>query len=225
MTKRFNNSIIIMSAIQLWGAESPRSFRAIWVLEELGLEYQHHPIQSRTGETQTPEYTNLTRKQKIPFCIDGNIKLSESLAICRYLIRTYPNTELSPPETSVGLAKEDEWCSYIYGEVDQTGLYVMRRHGELADIYGGSETVVNASKDYVARHFGVIDHHLRQHETLAPDGFGLADIVLVSCIDWAAFYQVDIPSNLQSYKERMAQRPAYQKAMQLNYPILFGGAQ
>ena len=48
--------------------------------EELGIHYEHKPIGPRTGETQT-EYQQLNRKQKIPFMQDGDVKLSESLAI------------------------------------------------------------------------------------------------------------------------------------------------
>ena len=64
-----------------WGAGTARSIRPIWVAEELGLAYQLNPIGPRTGETKTPEYTRLNPKQKIPFCEDGDLKLSESLAI------------------------------------------------------------------------------------------------------------------------------------------------
>ena len=212
-----------MTAIKIWGAETPRSFRPIWVAEELGLDYEHAPIGSRTGETKTQEYTELNRKQKIPFLEDGDLKLSESVAICRHLIRTYPNSNIEVPTTAKELAKEDEWCSYIYGEFDETALYVMRRHGELSEIYGASEVVLNSSADYVRRHLDVLEHHLLKHNYLLEMGFSLADVLLVSCIDWAAFYQIEAPAAVQSYRERIAQRPAYQKAMQINYPVLLGG--
>ena len=74
---------------EIWGIGTPRSFRPIWVCEELGLEYQHHAIGPRTGETQQPEFTTLNRKQKIPFYRDDRVSLSESVAICRYLCLLY----------------------------------------------------------------------------------------------------------------------------------------
>ena len=70
---------------EIWGVGTPRSFRPIWLCEELGLDYQHHAIGPRTGETQQPAFTELNRKQKIPFYRDSDVSLSESVAICRYL--------------------------------------------------------------------------------------------------------------------------------------------
>ena len=115
--------------IEVWGAGTMRTLRPLWVLEELGLPYHLAPIGPRTGETQTLEYTKLNPKQKIPFLKDGSVKLSESVAMSRYLIERYGDEEgLSIPATIEARAKEDEWVCYVYGELDETSLYVMRRH-------------------------------------------------------------------------------------------------
>ncbi len=212
-----------MAGITLWGAGTPRSFRPIWMAEELGLEYKHLPIGPRTGETQTPEYTEMNRKQKIPFMSDGDIRLSESLAICRYLLGAYPNGDVFLPETLKDKAKEDEWCCYIFGEMDESSLYVMRRHSDLADIYGGSKEVVQSAGQYLQRHLRVLEGHLNGREFLMDGGFSLPDLMLVSCLDWALFYGLELPEMLNHYRDRIAERPAYARAMQVNYAELFGG--
>ncbi|MEM6536983.1 MAG: glutathione S-transferase family protein [Pseudomonadota bacterium] len=208
--------------MKLWGAGTARSFRPIWVAEELGLEYELDPIGPRTGETKTDAYKALTRKQKIPFLVDGDVRLSESVAICRYLIGAYPANDLSAPETIKESVKEDEWCCYVYGEIDETSLYVIRRHRDLAEVYGASENAVKAASAYAAIHFGILGEHLTKHDVLMERGFSLPDILLVSCIDWALFYNVQVPSSVQAYRSRIAQRPAYQRAMQINYKDLMG---
>ena len=209
---------------ELWGVGTPRSFRPIWVCEELGLDYQHHAIGPRTGETQQPAFTELNRKQKIPFYRDSDVSLSESVAICRYLAHQSDGAILYVPDTKQSVAKEDEWCAYIYGEIDETGLYVMRRHGDLGAIYGESPEVVSAAAYYVARHLSVVASHLgEQQESLMSGGFGLADIVLMSCLDWCIAYGVALPAEIQRYYEIHAARPAYGRAMRINYPDLFGG--
>ena len=106
---------------EIWGIGTPRSLRPIWVCEELGLKYRHHTIGPRTGETQEPEFTALNRKQKIPFYRDSEVSLSESLAICRYLAHQSDGAILYVPDTKQSVAKEDEWCAYIYGELDERG--------------------------------------------------------------------------------------------------------
>ena len=208
---------------EIWGVGTPRSFRPIWVCEELGLDYQHHAIGPRTGETQQPAFTELNRKQKIPFYRDSDVSLSESVAICRYLAHQSDGAILYVPDTKHSVAKEDEWCAYIYGEIDETGLYVMRRHGDLGAIYGESPEVVRAAADYVARHLSVIASHLGERETLMSGGFGLADIMLMSCLDWCIAYGVTLPAEIQRYYEIHAARSAYGRAMRINYPDLFGG--
>ena len=45
--------------------------------------------------------------------------------------------------------KEDEWCCFILSEIDETSLYVMRRHYDLKEIYGESKTVTNACRDFL----------------------------------------------------------------------------
>ena len=56
----------------------------------------------------------------------------------------------------------------------------------------------------------MIDAHLAAHETLLPSGFGLADIMLMSCLDWAVFYGEDLPK-MWGLSQAHAARPAYKK--------------
>ena len=64
----------------------------------------------------------------------GQFHLSESLAICRYLQTSFPSNELFIPNTEFEIAKEDEWCCFILGEIDETSLYVIRRHYDLKEL-------------------------------------------------------------------------------------------
>ena len=80
--------------IKLWGAGTTRTLRPIWMAEELGVDYELIPIGPRTGETQSKEFSDLNPKQKIPFLENGEIRLSESLAICRYLEYTFPSNKM-----------------------------------------------------------------------------------------------------------------------------------
>ena len=200
-----------------WGAGTARSIRPIWVAEELGLEYQLNPIGPRTGETQTVEYTKLNPKQKIPFCEDGDLKLSESIAICRYLVNKYGDeSTIPPPRTVEDQAKQDEWLSYIYGEMDETSLYVMRRHEALASIYGEAPAAVEAARQYVSKHLQVTDQHLAGETFLLNERFSLSDIFLTTCLNWVEAYAIPMPANLRRYRDQIIQRPAYLKADAIN---------
>ena len=206
--------------ITLWGAGTSRTMRPLWVAEELGLEYMHKAIGPRTGETQTPEYTALNPKQKIPFCEDGAIKLSESVAICRHLVRKYGKPEtLQSPQTMETMAKEEEWLCFIYGELDETSLYVMRRHGALSNIYGEAPQAMEAAEAYVTRMLKVFEQQLAANPYLTSTSFGLPDLFLMTCLNWVDAYGIEMPDVLKEYQNRIAARPAYLKALSINTSV------
>ncbi len=200
-----------------WGAGTARTLRPIWVAEELGLTYKLNPIGPRTGETQTAEYTALNPKQKVPFCVDGDLNLSETIAICRYLVNRYGSDQsLTAPHSIAEQAKEDEWLAYIYGELDETSLYVMRRHGALSSIYGEAPTAMRAAEEYVKRQLKVIAQHMAGKQYVLNEKFGLADVFLITCLNWVNTYEIEMQTILQEYRARITARPAYEKAFNLN---------
>ena len=73
---------------------------------------------------------------------------------------------------------EDEWCNFIYGELDETSLYVMRRHYDLKKIYGDAPEVVKSCREYFEKQLGVVEDTLSQNGTLFGLEFGLDDILL-----------------------------------------------
>ena len=203
--------------ITLWGAGTSRTIRPIWVAEELGLSYALIPIGPRTGETQTERYTELNPKQKIPFLEDGSLQLSESVAISRYLINRYGTTAtMAPPASIEEQAKEDEWLSFIYGELDETSLYILRRHGALAAIYGEAPTAITAAKQYFQKQVAVADMHLQETQYLVNNKFGVADVFLTTCLVWAESSGIGLSESLKSYLQRMLARECYQAAKAQN---------
>ena len=203
--------------IKLWGSGTARTLRPIWMAEEMDINYELIPIGPRTGETQTHEFTEINPKQKIPAMQCKELNLSESLAICRFLQKNYSSENIYVPSDETDIHKEDEWCNFIYGELDETSLYVMRRHYDLKDIYGESPVVVEACRKYFMRQLDVVEKHLESRNTILESGFGLADIFLMTCLDWAIFYEFSLPKNINQYRDRIALRPAYQKSMKITY--------
>ena len=88
---------------------------------------------------------------------------------------------------------------------------------------GESPEVVSAAADYVARHLNVVANYLGEQESLMSGGFGLADILLMSCLDWCIAYGVALPAEIRRYYEIHAARPAYGRAMRINYPGFLRG--
>ncbi|WP_025897291.1 glutathione S-transferase family protein [Sneathiella glossodoripedis] len=204
------------SSIHLWGVGTTRSLRPIWVAEELNLHYQLSAIGARTGETASKKFTKLNPKQKIPFLTDHQINLSESNVICQYLIDQYDHdNRFYKPHNIVETAKYNECCSYILNELDETSLYVIRRHHDLKHIYGDAPKAVEAAKQYFCKYLHVSANEFKGPNLLG-DRFSLADIILTSCLIWAQKYQINIPRNLIPYFKQVTQRDAFKKAVSIN---------
>src|SRR3546814_18452363 len=73
--------------IKLYGTPPTRVLRAIWLLNELGLEYEHCPVDLMQGEAQRPAFLDLNPAAKVPVLVDGDVVLTESAAIQLYLDR------------------------------------------------------------------------------------------------------------------------------------------
>jgi glutathione S-transferase len=205
--------------LTLWGVGTSRTIRAHWMLLELGLDYDCHPIRSRTGETLTDDFKRLNPKHKIPVLQHKSFVLTESAAIIQYLNETFPNPDkLYIPCDAQARAALNEWCYFIISELDAGSLYVARRHEGLSQIYGEAPAAVEAAKTYFLHNLEAMTPRIAGAPYLFGDRLSTADILLTSCLEWAALIGLSLPSSLSAYRERIGQRPAFQAAMKKNFP-------
>jgi len=203
----------------LWGAGTTRTMRPHWILHELGLDYEMHLIGSRTGETETPEFRALNPRGKIPVLQDGDLTLAESAAIITYLADTYgAGTGLVPPPLSRMRALYDQWCFFVMTELDAHTLYIIRRHRDLAPLYGEAPNAVRAAAEGFARQVAVAAQALRHGGPyLLGETFTGADVLFTTCLTWADFYRLPLAEVLADYRQRLTSREAYRRAAAINY--------
>jgi len=206
--------------ITVWGIGSTRAMRVHWTLLEFGIDYEVRPIRSRTGETQTEEFGRLNPKRKIPVLCHGPLVLSESAAIVGYLTETFePPADFFVPPDAAQRAKLNEWCFFVMTELDAHSLYLIRRHDGLKEIYGAAPEAVASAREYFLKQINAVADEIGAAGTyLMGDTLSIADIILMTCLDWAIMYEIRLPQALRAYHERVAVRPKYQQAMRLNYP-------
>jgi glutathione S-transferase len=204
--------------LTLWGVGTSRTMRAHWMMLELGLDYEFHPIHPRTAETQTAEFNRLNPRRKIPVLRHGSFVLTESGAIIQYLSETFASPDkVYVPADARGRAALNEWCYFVISELDAASLYVMRRHEGLNQIYGEAPTAVEAAKKYFIRNVEAMASRVGQgNPHLFGDRLSTADILLMTCLDWAASSELPLPEPAARYRQRVAQRPAYQAAVERN---------
>ena len=168
----------------LWGAGTPRTMRAHWILHEVGLEYERRPIGSRTGETQTNEFTRINPSQKIPVLQDGEFTLAESAAIVTYVGGTYgAERGLLPPPDTKARANYYQWCFFLMMELDANALYVIRKHNDLKAIYGEAPNAVLAARKQFEKQAQVVSKTLHARGPfILGESFTGADILLTACL-------------------------------------------
>lgn len=205
--------------IVVWGVGTARTMRVHWALHELGVPYETRPIQSRSGETQTPEYRAINPREKIPAIVHGDLTLVESAAIVTHLGETFgAGKGFVPPPATRERALYDQWCFFVMTELDAHSLYVLRRHGDLADLYGEAPNALSAARAYFGKQSAVAAETLSRAPYLLGERFTGADLLLGSCLSWAVFYGIPLSGTLDEYRERLCARDAYHRAFEANFP-------
>ncbi len=206
--------------LEIWGIGTTRAMRAHWVALELGLDYECHAIGPRTGETRTAEFTRLNPKQKIPVLRHGDLVLSESAAIVQYLTETFDSPDFFVPANATQRAKLNEWCYFVMMELDAHALYLIRRHDGLKEIYGAAPEAVASAREYFTKYLDAMAPRMAGPHVMG-DKFSIADVLLITCLDWALAYDIALPPAAAAYRDHVAQRPAYQRALRVTYPDRF----
>lgn len=80
--------------ITVWGGQTSRSIRVVWVLEEMGLPYGVRQVDMLAAE-QDPEFLAINPANYIPAIQDGDVVMVESIAIMEYLMARYGPTPLA----------------------------------------------------------------------------------------------------------------------------------
>ena len=212
----------LYAMISIWGGATSRTLRAHWACEELELTYTPRLIGSRTGETQSAEFRRLNPKEKIPVLCDGDLVLSESAAIVTYLADTYGLGNLAPLPFTSERALYNQWLSFIQMELDAHTLYVMRKHKDLANLYGEAPAAIETAIAGFNKQIQVVTEQLATRPFLLGEQFTGADIMLTSILTWAQNYGFDLDSTLQTYTAAQTARPAYKRAAKLNFSISAG---
>ena len=83
-------------SLRIYGVARTRAFRALWIAHELGLAYEHLPVEIGDAGARTPEFLALNPNGRLPVIVDGDFVLWESLAITLYLAKKYSAGRLQP---------------------------------------------------------------------------------------------------------------------------------
>lgn len=183
-----------------------RSLRVLWALRELDAEFEFVPVDVMAGEASHPDFLRLNPAGKIPVLVDGDLVLTESVAIVMYLAEKYPSKGLMPADLTER-AQAYRWCMFAVTELEQP-LWRIAKHTMLYDEDKRlPEDIALASEEFVAM-AEILDRHMEGREFIVGDSMSIADCVTAYVLDWGDESGLlgGCP-NLQAYLERMYARP------------------
>ena len=112
--------------MRIYGVARTRAFRALWVAEELGIPYEHLPVEIGDAGARTPEFLALNPNGRLPVIVDGDFVLPESLAITLYLAKKHAPGKLYPAKLE-DEARVWQWSFWAIAEVDR-GVNIWSLH-------------------------------------------------------------------------------------------------
>src|ERR1700704_2936430 len=115
-----------MPSLRIYGIARTRAFRVLWIAHEIGLDYEHLPIEIGDAGAAAPQFRKLNPNGRLPFLDDDGFVLFESLAITLYLARKHSNGRLYPA-TLEDEARTWQWTSWALTEVDR-GVNIWSLH-------------------------------------------------------------------------------------------------
>lgn len=205
----------MVSKMKLWHCHNARSLRPLWAMEEMGMDYELEvlPFPPRFF---SKDFLQVNVLGTIPYFTDGDTRMTESSAICQYLVDRYQKTEFSIPHEH---PQYGDYLNWLYHS-DATLTFPQtiflrysklepeeRRQPKVADDYG---------KWYLAR-LRLLDAHILGKEYLCDGRFTIADIAIGYALylgKLQGFAEKYTPQ-VSDYLDRLMSRPAFTKAVSM----------
>jgi glutathione S-transferase len=198
--------------ITLHGVAGSRAARCLWMLEELGLPYEHVKTDFKGGGTRTPEHLKINPNGHIPALQDGSLTLFESMAINLYLAMKY-NKGLWPNALE-DQARAMQWSFWGMTEVETNLLQALLNRAFLPPDRR-DEVRAQKATDSLQTPFRILNDALAVRNTLAGNAFSVADLNVSSILSWTRPAQVDTSAfpHLHKWLTANLSRPAFKVAV------------
>lgn len=210
-------------AITVWGRlTSSNVQKVIWTLGELELPFEHIVVGGFAKGTDTPEYRAMNPNGLVPTIRDGELVLWESNAIVRYLSAEYGSGLLFPVEPRER-AIVDQWADWTATTFQPSWSAVFAARVRTPAEQQKPEAIAKAIA-HAEVQFEILDRRLAEVPYLAGEQLTYADLIAgIGLYRWTS---MDIPrrafANVAAWHQRLRERPAYVKGVEVPYDELVG---
>ncbi len=192
-------------------APNSRAGRIVWLLEELGLEYELNRMDFHPKDLKSDEHRARHPLGRVPVLDDGDIRIYESGAIVEYIVARHTDGALKPSVDSPLFPEYLQWFHYCEGMVMPPVNTIVVQTLLLPPDRQNKEALGQAQR-LLGKAVVPVDEALAGRDYLIGD-FSAADIMLGhACYMSRRLGSVsDEMANLNAYLDRIEARPAFQK--------------
>jgi GSH-dependent disulfide-bond oxidoreductase len=202
--------------IKFYYHPSPNPLKVALMLEETGLSYELHKVDTFKGEQHTPGFRMVNPNAKVPVIVDGAATVFDSNAILLYLAEKTGKLGGHGVERAAVLS----WLMFI-----ATGLSPFSGQA-VHFLHMAPEQLPYAKNRYlkeVERHYRVMDEQLEKTRYLAGDNYSIADIAAWGWMSYSGYIfgekgLSDYPHVKRLFDE-ISDRPAAQRAQDVKSKV------
>lgn len=198
--------------MKLYHCPDARSLRPLWALEEMRLDYELVNMTFPPRATY-PGYLDLNPLGTVPTFVDGDLVMTESSAICHYLVERHGPTDLGvrPDEPCYG-----EYLDWLYRS-DATLTFpqtLILRYTRLEPEARRVPQVVEDYSIWTMSRMRIVEATVSEREWLCGNRFTIADIAVGYALFLGTTLGLDAryKEGCRAYLERLMARPAFQRA-------------
>ncbi len=191
---------------------SARSFRPLWMLEELQLPYQLHmlPFPPRAKARWFLDDNPLGT---VPLLVQGDVRMTESAAMCQYLAATHPDAGLDVAPTHPAYGAYLNWLHMSDATLTFPQTLVLR-YGRFEPAERKQPQVVEDYTRWFLARLRAVEAAVASHDYLCAGRFTAADVAVGYALLLAQQLglEAQFGPGTSVYWQRLQSRPAYQRA-------------
>ena len=200
--------------MKLYGAPmpAPNPRRVRIFLAEKGIDLPETPVDMRKREHKSADFRAKNSMGQLPALeLDDGTCISETVAICRYFEETHPEPPLFG-RTAVEKALVDQWIRRVeFAVMMPVGNFWRHAHPNTAALLTQFKDFGESNKETYQGAQKYLDRELDGREFLVGDSYTMADICLLSTVDFAEWIGLPVEdefANLKAWRERVKARPS-----------------
>ncbi len=201
--------------LKLHFAPNSRAGRIVWLLEELGLEYDINKMAFHPKDLKSDEHRRRHPLGRVPVLEDGDVSIYESGAIVEYVMARYGDGGLKPAVDAPEFPEYLQWFHYCEGMV-MPPINTIIVHTVLLPPERRNEETLGQAQRLLGRTVAPVESALEGREYLIG-AFSAADVMLGHSLFMAnRLGQVSKEmANVKGYVKRIEERPAFQTAINM----------